>query len=101
VAFVWQPMLIHKTTLSDVERDIVSRTERERPGLFDLYAQADALVEARMDEAPAERLVLLSELFTDVETSLYIDLVHINEVGNALVAESLLPLVTELLAAQS
>lgn len=101
VAFVWQPMLIYKAALSAAEREIMLRTERERPGLFDLYAQVDAIVMARTSESPAERLVILSDLFADVETSLFIDLVHINEEGNAIVAEALLPLLTDVLAAQS
>lgn len=89
VLFVWQPSIIFKQSLTASEQGIYARTEAERPGLFDLYAAVDALVRAQPAE---EDVLILSDLFAEDTRSIFHDLVHITEVGNAEVAEAIVPL---------
>lgn len=95
--FVWQPMLIQKSPLTHDEQAIVERTERERAGLFDLYTEVDAIVRNRCASA-CDNILLISDLFADDERTIFYDLVHITEVGNAVVAEAIAPRLQNILA---
>ena len=92
--FVWQPSIIFKQTLSSSEAGIYARTERERSGLFELYAEVDALVRQRVAEGRlpgTDRILILSDLFEADTRPIFHDLVHITEPGNLAVAEAVLP----------
>lgn len=93
VLFVWQPAIMFKDTLSESEQAIYERTENERQGLFALYTEVDAIVRPRV--AGMENVIVLSDLFADEADTIFHDLVHITEIGNARVAEALLPYLQE------
>jgi lysophospholipase L1-like esterase len=97
VLFAWQPAIIFKDTLSESEQAIYQRTENERSGLFSLYADVDAIVRERLAGGDYENIVLLGDLFVDIDEALFHDLVHITEVGNAYVAEAIVPYLNTLL----
>jgi hypothetical protein len=84
-----------KQPLTDTEQAIIGRWENERPGLFDLYTEVDAIIRQRVQNY--DNIVVLSDLFAGVDETIFHDLVHITEIGNGIVAESLLPEITELL----
>jgi lysophospholipase L1-like esterase len=89
VLFVWQPAIMFKDMLSESEQAIYQRTEKERPNLFALYTEVDTIVRQRL--AATENTLILSELFANETDTIFHDLVHITEIGNAHVAEALLP----------
>jgi hypothetical protein len=89
VLFVWQPAIMFKDTLSESEQGIYERTERERQGLFVLYTEVDAIVRQRV--TGMENVIILSDLFAAETGTIFHDLVHITEIGNARVAEALMP----------
>jgi hypothetical protein len=93
VLFVWQPAIIFKDTLSESEQGIYERTENERQGLFALYTEVDAIVRQRV--AGMDNVIVLSDFFADDTETIFHDLVHITEIGNARVAEALLPYLQE------
>jgi lysophospholipase L1-like esterase len=93
VLFVWQPAIMFKDTLSESEQAIYERTENEREGLFALYTEVDAIVRQRV--VGMENVIVLSDLFADDTETIFHDLVHITEIGNARVAEALLPYLQE------
>ena len=90
VLFVWQPAIIHKSTLTESEQGIYARMERERPGLGTLYAAVDALVRQRI-AGDTNSVLYLARLFAGDERAIFHDLVHITEYGNQSVAEAILP----------
>ncbi|MGJ3238313.1 MAG: hypothetical protein ACFE0Q_06370 [Anaerolineae bacterium] len=91
VVFVWQPAIIFKDTLSESEQAIYQRTENERPGLFALYGEVDAIVRERIANQQTDvPIVILSDLFTEESTPIFHDLVHITEIGNERVAQALI-----------
>lgn len=96
--FVWQPALIFKETRTPIENDILTRTERDRPGLFALYEEVDTLI--RAERATSANFVVLSDLFATDEATIFHDLVHITEVGNLRVAQSLLPVLRPALSSE-
>jgi len=91
VLFVWQPAIIFKDTLSESEQAIYQRTDEERPGIFDLYREVDAIVQERVESGEYDNIIILSELFADNSEPIFHDLVHITEIGNGIVAEAILP----------
>lgn len=97
VLFVWQPAIIFKDDLSESEQAIYERTENERAGLFSLYIEVDTIVQTRINEGNFENIVILSELFVDSDEPIFHDLVHITEIGNAYVAEAILPYLNRIL----
>lgn len=97
VVFVWQPAIIFKDILSESEQAIYERTENERSGLFELYREVDTLVQDRIAEGEYDNIVVLSELFADSDEAIFHDLVHITEIGNAYVAEAILPYLNRIL----
>lgn len=97
VLFVWQPAIIFKDSLSDSEQAIYQRSDNERAGIFDLYAEVDAIVRERVIEGDYENIVILSDLFANNTDTIFHDLVHITEIGNGIVAEAIVPHLTDLL----
>jgi lysophospholipase L1-like esterase len=95
VIFVWQPAIMFKDTLSESEQSIYERTENERPDLFTLYTEVDSILRQRV--AGIENVIVLSELFAEEPNTIFHDLVHITEIGNARVAEALLPDISALI----
>lgn len=93
VLFVWQPAIMFKDTLSESEQVIYNRTESERQGLFALYTEVDSIVRQRLENL--ENVVVLSDLFAEETATIFHDLVHITEIGNARVAEALMPYLQE------
>lgn len=94
--FVWQPMLIEKTPLTDAEGAIVELVARDRAGLFERYAQVTQLVRERC-RAACDNILLLDDLFANDDRTIFHDLVHITEEGNAAVAAAIAPAVQNLL----
>lgn len=89
--FVWQPAIIFKDSLSESEQAIYNRTENERAGLFDLYAEVDVIIRERVESGDYPNIIILSDLFIDNEDAIFHDLVHITEIGNGIVAEAIVP----------
>lgn len=98
VIFVWQPALIFKEPLTESEEAIIVRTNDERAGLFALYAEVDSLVRSRVTGNEDSLILLLSDLFAGSDEAIFHDLVHITEIGNAQVADALLPYVEDMIA---
>jgi hypothetical protein len=89
VLFVWQPAIMFKSPQTSTEQAIITRWENERAGLFELYMDVDAIIRQRVQEY--DNIVLLSDLFIEVDETIFHDLVHITEIGNGMVAEAILP----------
>ena len=90
VFFVWQPALFAKTALTPTEAGILAQLDEELPGFVELYRDVTAILR---DEALAESwedLVFLTDVFRDHSGEIFFDRVHINEVGNMIVAQALL-----------
>lgn len=95
VIFVWQPAIMFKAPQTATEQAIIERWDNERAGLFDLYIEVDAIIRQRVQNY--DNIIVLSDLFIDVEETIFHDLVHITEVGNGMVAEAILPDIITLL----
>jgi lysophospholipase L1-like esterase len=89
VLFVWQPAIMFKSPQTAIEQAIIERWNNERAGLFDLYTEVDAIIRQRIQQY--DNIIILSNLFTGVDETIFHDLVHITEIGNGRVAEALLP----------
>lgn len=98
VIFVWQPALHHKQTLSPFEEEILNRLETDLPGFIDLYTQVEEELRARVAREEFDSLVFLSDLFKNDPRSIFYDLVHITEEGNAEVAQALISQIMNLFA---
>ncbi len=97
VLFVWQPAIIFKDSLSESEQAIYQRSDTERAGLFALYHEVDAIVRERVEADNIDTIIILSDLFADNTDPIFHDLVHITEIGNGMVAEAILPHLSNLL----
>ena len=95
--FVWQPALFAKTNLSAFEASIAAELERTNPGFVDLYREVDALLRQAADAAGWDDVLIISDLFGEVDEEIFFDLVHINEIGNGYVAEALAPAIANVL----
>lgn len=90
VLFVWQPALFAKTALTPTEANILAQLDQELPGFIELYRDVTAILR---DKALAEGwtdLTFLTDVFRDHSGEIFFDRVHINEVGNMIVAQTLL-----------
>lgn len=89
VLFVWQPALFAKSARSPSEQQILADIERDQPGFIDLYREVVRSVREWLAGEAADDVIILTDLFSDVESGIFIDRVHINEIGNRRIAESL------------
>lgn len=98
VLFVWQPALHHKQTLTTFEGEILDRMENDLPGFVDLYTQVEEELRARITNEENSSFIFLSDLFKDDTRSIFYDLVHITEEGNAVIAQALHDRIMDLLS---
>ncbi len=97
VLFVWQPALFAKAARMDGEQQIFDDIERQEPGFIDLYRTVVGIVREGLASDSTADTVFLTDLFGDVSEGLFFDRVHITEIGNRTVAESLIgPIVNAL-----
>lgn len=96
VLFVWQPALVFKQPLVGGEVGAYERMESERAGFAQAHREADALLRAYVAAHPNAPFLVLSDLFMADERAIFYDLIHMTEVGNAVVADALLPALSEL-----
>ena len=99
VLFVWQPALFAKAARTDVEQRILDDVERQQAGFVNLYREVVRIVRGELAGASAADTVFLTDLFGDVSEGVFFDRVHITEIGNRMVAESLVDPVLNALAA--
>lgn len=98
VLFVWQPALFAKTARTDSEQRILDDVERQQSGFTDLYRAVVGIVRERQASESLEDTVFLTDAFVDVSEGIFFDRVHITEIGNRLVAESLIGPILDALA---
>ncbi len=90
VLFVWQPTLYAKAARTVTEQQILDEVERVQPGFVDLYREVVGIVRERAALEATEDILFLTDAFRDVSKNIFFDRVHINEIGNRFVAESLI-----------
>ena len=91
--FFWQPVITTKRYKTSDERRWVNDYTSDPGQRLLLY---DAIVGARRSDTEllnAEDAVDLSALFDDWKDPVYIDLYHLSETGNRVIAEAMLPMV--------
>jgi len=98
VLFVWQPALFAKAARTDVEQRILDDVERQEPGFIDLYRAVIGIVRQESDGGNKDDTVFLTDVFGDVSDGVFFDRVHITEIGNRVVAESLVDPILNALA---
>lgn len=90
VLFVWQPALFAKSTPTPTEARIQAQLDDELPGFVELYRDVSDFLRDRALTEGWQDLVFLTDLFRDHSGEIFFDRVHINEIGNMIVAQSLL-----------
>lgn len=98
VLFVWQPALFAKAERTDGEQRILDDVERQQAGFADLYRAVVGIVREGMANDNDDDTVFLTDAFSDVSDAVFFDRVHITEIGNGLVAESLVDPILEALS---
>ncbi len=91
VLFVWQPALFAKAKPTISEARILADIERDQSGFVDLYRAAVGIARDGISREGAGDTVFLTDLFGDERESRFFDRVHVNELGNRQIAESLAP----------
>ena len=89
VLFVWQPALFAKAARTDGEQQIFDDIDRQEPGFVDLYRDVVGIVREGPASDSTSDTLFLTDLFADVSEGIFFDRVHITEIGNRQVAESL------------
>ncbi len=100
VLFVWQPALFAKGARTAGEQQLLDDVERAQPGFIDLYRDVHRAVGDQRLSQSADDVIVLTDLFSDAQTGIFSDRVHINEIGNRRVAEALVDPVAEALEAR-
>ncbi|MCY3782136.1 MAG: SGNH/GDSL hydrolase family protein [Chloroflexi bacterium] len=95
VLFIWQPALFTKANLTDFEAQSAAEIERSLPGFMDLYREVDILLREHPKAEAWDDVVLLSDVFREVDEEIFFDEVHINELGNLYVAEAIVNAIAE------
>ncbi len=95
VLFVWQPTLFAKQQLTDFESQAMAEIARALPGFFELYRAVDSFVHEQMLSAASDDVIMLTELFSESKDEIFFDEVHVNEIGNAQIAQFLLHPITD------
>lgn len=85
---IWQPALFAKDNLIGDESRILEELDDE---FIALYQEVDAIVRERIQAENIDNILMLTNLFADDERAIFYDLVHITEIGNLTVAETMLP----------
>ncbi len=98
VLFVWQPALFAKAERTDGEERILDDVERQQSGFTDLYRAVVGIVREGLASDNNDDTVFLTDAFGDVSEAIFFDRVHITEIGNRLVAVSLVDSVLDALA---
>lgn len=98
VLFVWQPALFAKAARTDGEQRILDDVERQQSGFTDLYRAVVGIVRERQASDETTDTVFLTDVFAEVSEGVFFDRVHITEIGNRLVAESLIGPILDALA---
>ena len=88
--FVWQPTLYAKTARTGAEQQFLDEVERQEAGFTDLYRAVVGIVRERAADENFDDILFLTDEFSDVSEGIFFDRVHITEIGNRQVAESLL-----------
>ena len=90
ILFVWQPALFAKAARTEGEQRILDDVERQQSGFIDLYREVVGIVRERLTSDDTEDVLFLTDAFADVSDGIFFDRVHITEIGNRMVAESLI-----------
>ena len=89
VIFIWQPTVFSKSPLTAFESGVLAENDREMPGFSDLYRDVNHLLRERMLAEAWDDVVLLTDIFNDASDDIFVDNVHIHELGNREVAEAI------------
>ena len=89
VLFVWQPALFAKGARTAGEQQLLDDVERAQPGFIELYRDVHGAVGDQLLSQSADDVIVLTDLFSDVQAGIFTDRVHINEIGNRRIAEAL------------
>jgi lysophospholipase L1-like esterase len=98
ILFVWQPAIMFKRNLVRQEQAGLNAINQQFPGFDTLYREVDEELRSRVQSENLEDILLLSDLFADDPNFRFIDMVHVTEDANFLIAtqiiSSLHPLLT-------
>lgn len=95
VIFVWQPTLFVKSPLTEFETSVLAENDRELPGFSALYRDVDRRLRDRMSAEAWADVVLLSDIFNNLAGDIFVDNVHIHELGNQQVAKAIWRLIAD------
>ena len=100
VFFVWQPALFAKGARTASEQHLLDDVERGQPGFIDLYRDVHSAVGDQLLSQSADDVIILTDLFSEVQGGIFTDRVHINEIGNRRIAEALVESIADALEAR-
>ena len=89
VLFVWQPTLFSKSPLSEFESGVLAENDHDLPGFSELYRDVNRQLRERMLAEAWDDVVLLNDIFNDGSDDIFVDYVHIHELGNRQVADAI------------
>jgi lysophospholipase L1-like esterase len=89
--FFWEPAITTKRVKTADELRWEARYTTDLPRRRGLYAAIIDAVRRHSELAAADDVIDLSALFDDWATPVYVDIYHLSEEGNAVVAEAMLP----------
>jgi hypothetical protein len=102
--YFWQPIAYHKPHLTDSEKGVLDLTEEgERGGSLRFWQQYVATAGERLGQRLSGKANFydISDVYRDVQDSLFMDLCHTNPAGYAMVAERMLPRITAAIDART
>jgi lysophospholipase L1-like esterase len=91
---VLQPWLLSRAHPAGPETRLAPGVEATVPGLAELW---DAVYAGALDAGPKDHVFDLRAALDDVRSPIFADMVHVNEIGNAAIAQRLVPIVARAL----
>lgn len=93
--FVWQPMWFDKS-LTESEEDVILRSNMvDADKILDIYDGINSHIDSLFEDLNVSHFLNYVDLFASVDEGVFIDVVHLNEVGNQYVADNLVTYITE------
>ncbi len=89
VLFVWQPTLFSKSPLTEYETRVLADNDRDLPGFSKLYRDVNRRLREDMLAEAWDDVVLLTDIFNDLGDDIFVDNVHIHELGNQQIADEI------------
>ena len=93
--FVWQPTILFKINLSPIEAEYEGQLRNSTLG--EMYLAVEDELRARLATENGSNIIVISDLFADEQSSVFIDRVHVTEAGNQIIAAAITPYIHEAL----